>query len=53
MYICIVGAGYVGLVAATCFADSGNDVICVDNDEAKIEAFRDWILSEARRDPEL
>src|SRR5689334_5860460 len=34
----IVGSGYVGLVAGTCFADSGNDVICVDVDAAKIKA---------------
>jgi UDPglucose 6-dehydrogenase len=38
--ICVVGTGYVGLVAGTCFADSGNDVMCVDIDEAKIEALR-------------
>jgi UDPglucose 6-dehydrogenase len=36
MKICVVGTGYVGLVAGTCFAESGNDVICVDIDEAKI-----------------
>jgi len=36
MKITIVGTGYVGLVAGTCFADSGNDVICVDIDEKKI-----------------
>jgi UDPglucose 6-dehydrogenase len=38
--ICVVGTGYVGLVAGTCFAESGNDVICVDIDESKIEALR-------------
>jgi len=38
--ICVVGTGYVGLVAGTCFAESGNDVICVDIDEAKIEKLR-------------
>jgi UDPglucose 6-dehydrogenase len=38
MKLTIVGAGYVGLVAGTCFADSGNDVICVDVDTAKIKA---------------
>ena len=37
MNICVIGNGYVGLVAGTCFADSGNDVICVDIDAKKIE----------------
>ena len=37
MKITVVGSGYVGLVAGTCFADSGNDVVCVDVDKAKIE----------------
>src|SRR5439155_25439361 len=32
----VVGTGYVGLVTGTCFADSGNEVICIDNDPAKI-----------------
>lgn len=36
MNICIIGTGYVGLVAGTCFADSGNDVVCVDVDGGKI-----------------
>jgi len=35
--ICIVGTGYVGLVSGTCFADVGNNVICVDIDEKKVE----------------
>ena len=38
MKITIVGTGYVGLVAGTCFADSGHDVACVDIDEGKIDA---------------
>jgi UDPglucose 6-dehydrogenase len=38
MKLCVIGTGYVGLVAGTCFADSGNDVACVDIDEAKIKA---------------
>ncbi len=36
MDICVVGTGYVGLVTGTCFADSGNHVICVDTDTNKI-----------------
>lgn len=40
MKITVVGTGYVGLVTGTCFADSGNDVVCVDIDEAKIQALR-------------
>jgi UDPglucose 6-dehydrogenase len=36
MNVAVVGTGYVGLVAGTCFAESGNDVVCVDIDEAKI-----------------
>ena len=37
MKLAVVGTGYVGLVAGTCFAESGNDVICVDIDEHKID----------------
>ena len=40
MNICVVGTGYVGLVTGAVFADLGNDVVCVDNDHAKIEALR-------------
>lgn len=40
MRISVIGAGYVGLVAGTCFADSGNDVVCVDIDQAKVAALR-------------
>jgi UDPglucose 6-dehydrogenase len=38
MRISVIGAGYVGLVAGTCFADSGNDVVCVDLDAKKIDS---------------
>jgi UDPglucose 6-dehydrogenase len=41
MRIAVIGTGYVGLVAGTCFADSGNDVTCVDIDERKIRALRE------------
>src|SRR3954469_6621149 len=37
MKIAVIGTGYVGLVAGTCFADSGNDVVCVDIDDKKIK----------------
>ncbi len=37
MKIGVVGTGYVGLVSGTCFAEIGNDVICVDIDEAKVK----------------
>ena len=33
MNICVIGAGYVGLVTGSCFADLGNRVICLDNNE--------------------
>ena len=34
--IAVIGSGYVGLVAGTCFAETGNNVICVDIDEEKV-----------------
>jgi len=37
MKIAVVGTGYVGLVTGTCFADTGNDVICVDIDADKVK----------------
>jgi UDPglucose 6-dehydrogenase len=40
MRITVIGTGYVGLVAGTCFAESGNDVTCVDNDLLKINRLR-------------
>ncbi len=40
MNICVVGTGYVGLVTGAVFADLGNDVVCVDNDRAKIASLR-------------
>lgn len=44
MKISVVGVGYVGLVAAACLAEGGNDIICVDKDSAKIEALKNGII---------
>lgn len=44
MKVGVVGVGYVGLVTAACLADSGTDVICVDNNEEKIRNLRDGII---------
>lgn len=40
MKIAVVGTGYVGLVTGTCFAETGNDVICVDIDKEKVAKMR-------------
>ena len=37
MKIAVVGTGYVGLVTGTCFAETGNKVVCVDIDQSKVE----------------
>ena len=37
MKIAVIGTGYVGLVTGTCFAETGNHVICVDIDEKKVQ----------------
>jgi UDPglucose 6-dehydrogenase len=42
--ICVIGTGYVGLVTGTCFADLGNQVICVDIVPEKIERLKQGIL---------
>ena len=44
MKIAVAGAGYVGLVTASCFAELGNDVVCVDIDEDKINKLNDNII---------
>jgi UDPglucose 6-dehydrogenase len=43
MKISVIGTGYVGLVVGTCFAEGGNDIICVDNNPKKIEMLRKGI----------
>jgi UDPglucose 6-dehydrogenase len=40
VHIAVVGSGYVGLVAAVCFAEIGHTVLCVDNDERKVAALQ-------------
>ena len=44
MNICVIGSGYVGLVTGSCFADLGNNVICVDNDKSKIVALKKGLM---------
>ena len=44
MNICIIGAGHVGLVSAACFAELGNQVICLDNDKARIANIKKHIM---------
>lgn len=44
MKICIIGTGYVGLVAGTCLAEMGNDLICVDNNPEKLENLRQGVI---------
>jgi UDPglucose 6-dehydrogenase len=42
--IAVVGTGYVGLVTGTCFAETGNDVICVDVDQEKLKKLKKGII---------
>ena len=44
MKICMIGTGYVGLVSGTCFAELGNNVICVDNNKKKINKLNGGII---------
>lgn len=44
MKICVIGTGYVGLVAGTCLAEMGNEVICVDKDLKKLEKLAQGIV---------
>src|SRR5579871_5977283 len=40
MDLCIIGSGYVGLVSGACFAEVGHHVVCVDNDQRKVDALQ-------------
>ena len=44
MKLCMIGTGYVGLVSGVCFSDLGNDVICVDKDQNKINNLQKGII---------
>ena len=44
MKLCMIGTGYVGLVSGVCFSDLGNDVICVDKDNEKINKLKKGII---------
>jgi UDPglucose 6-dehydrogenase len=44
MNICIIGTGYVGLVAGTCFAENGHRVICVDIDKDKVDGLNNGVI---------
>ncbi len=44
MKVAVVGTGYVGLVSGTCFAEAGNDVLCVDNNQDKLAKLKAGIV---------
>ena len=53
MHVAVIGSGYVGLVAGACFAETGNDVVCVDVDADKIARLQKELLAEFDRGREL
>ncbi|MNC92015.1 UDP-glucose 6-dehydrogenase TuaD [compost metagenome] len=45
MQICVIGTGYVGLVAGACFAETGHVVTCVDNNTSKVAQLANGIVA--------
>lgn len=44
MKLAVIGTGYVGLVTGTCFSDLGNEVTCIDVDQAKVEGLKQGVI---------
>ena len=44
MNIAVIGTGYVGLVTGTCFAETGNHVVCVDNNREKVKKMHEGVV---------
>jgi UDPglucose 6-dehydrogenase len=44
MHVAVIGSGYVGLVAGACLAETGNDVVCVDIDAAKVDGLNNGVV---------
>jgi UDPglucose 6-dehydrogenase len=44
MELCIIGSGYVGLVSGACFAEVGHNVVCVDNDQRKVDMLQSGVI---------
>ena len=44
MKVCMIGTGYVGLVSGACFADMGNNVVCVDSNEEKVNLLKQSVI---------
>jgi UDPglucose 6-dehydrogenase len=44
MNVAVIGTGYVGLVVGSCFAESGNEVVCVDNNAKKVESLQSGVI---------
>ena len=44
MKLCMIGTGYVGLVSGVSFSDLGNEVVCVDKDQNKINSLKNSII---------